>query len=417
MPKIIRDWLFIIFIILFVIITFFVALYAAGYTINRQWPPSYNSIFQKTGMLIVDSSPAGANVFLDGERQNKSFLINWGDGEIKTPAKIKNLAPGKYTLHLEKEGYWPLDKKIEIKPGQTSFEEDFIIFKQSLPLNIINCEPQDFYLSANNKNLILETDSLIVDLKSASTSDYTNEQINPLNFPLEDGAFNLQWNQGKDKLYYQINNEIKRYTSYDKKLKSILSSGDYLDYTIYLNKIYAIENLDEEKYLRIYDATSSLLESSISLLPGEYRFEQKAKSLSLYNKTNQTLYIVSGNFNRPFIKKIDRVRNWQWVNDNFIVWHNDSEIYSMNLNSNQPNLIIRISEQISSLAWNRSKSYLLYSSANNIWIVNLNLAKITPINILQASEIDHLALDEKNQIVYFYANIEDQPGIYKLQLK
>lgn len=417
MPKIIRDWLFIIFIILFLIITFFVALYAAGYTINRQWPPNYSNLLQKTGMLIVDSSPTGASVFLDGEKQNKSFIVNWGNSEIKTPAKIKNLIPGKYNLRLEKEGYWPLEKKVEIMSGQTSFAEDFIIFKKSLPLSVVLTEMQNFHLSTNNKNIILETDAISIDLKTASSSQYNLEQAQPLNFPLEAGAHNLHWNQGKDILYYQVANEIKRYTSIDKKSNPFLNSGDYLDFINYENNIYTIEDYNGEKYLRIYNTNSALLESSINLLPGKYRFEQLGKRLSLYNEDKKTLYILNSNPSRPIIKKLEKVNNWKWISENFIVWHGDSEIFSMYLNSGRPNLIVRISDQITSLAWNKYKSYLLYASANNIWIVNLNLERITPINILQANDISHLNLDEKNQIVYFYANINDQPGIYKLQLK
>jgi len=417
MPKIIRDWLFIVFIILFFIITFFVTLYAAGYTINRQWPLNYNNLFQKTGMLIVDSSPTGANVFLNGERQNKSLIINWGNKDIKTPAKIKNLPPGKYNLHLEKEGYWSLDKKIEIKPGQTSFEEDFIIFKKSLPLNITNCQTQKIHLSANRKSLVLEDDSLIIDLKTGNSSNYNNKQINPLNFPLEPGAYNLYWDKNRDKLYYQLENQIKSFSSTDSKSQIFLTSGKYLDYISHNNNIYTIETINEDNYLKIYNPTSALLESSIHLLAGKYHFDKYNKQLSLYNETNHTLYILNSNPKKPIVKKIDKVNGWQWINDDFIVWYNDSEIYSMNLNSKRPNLIVRISEQITSMAWNKSKSYLLYSSANNIWIVNLKLERIIPINILQANSISYLNLDEKNQIVYFYAQIRDQAGIYKLQLK
>lgn len=417
MPKIIRDWLFIIFIILFIVITFFVALYAAGYTINRQWPLRYNSLFQKTGMLIVNSSPSGANIILDGERQNKSFSITWNSQEVTTPAKIKNLVPGKYTLRLEKDGYWPLEKKIEIRSGQSTFEEDFIIFKKSQAVKVINSRPQPFKLGANNRSIVLEDDALTIDLKTGSSSKYQDEEINPRNFPLETGASNLHWNQAKDRLYYQLEDEIRVFNRVNNSSRVFLKSANYLDYIIHQNSIYTIEIINQEKQLRIYSATSALLESSISLSPGEYEFEQKNRRLSLYDRDTKSLYILNSNPHRPIVKKLDKVNSWQWISDSFIVWHNDSEIYSMHLNSGRPNLIVRISDKITSIAWNQAKSYLIYSSADNIWIVNLNLEKIIPINILKANEISNLNLDEKNQVVYFYAKIDDNLGIYKLQLK
>ena len=108
MSKKFRDFLFIAFIVLFVFITFFVSVYAVGYSLNISWPPRFDQVFQKTGMLILDSEPTGASIFLNGNKQRRSFLLDLGRNEITTPVKIKNLPPGEYTLRLEKEGYWPL---------------------------------------------------------------------------------------------------------------------------------------------------------------------------------------------------------------------------------------------------------------------------------------------------------------------
>lgn len=416
MSKTIRDWLFIIFIILFVVITFFVALYAAGYTIKKQWPPRFNALFEKTGMLIIDSSPTGATVFLNDEKINKSFLINWQKNEVQTPAKIKNLVPGKYTLKLEKEGYWPLEKNIEIKSGQTSFAEDFIMFKKSLPLNIAICEPQKFILSNNNKNISLENDKLLIDLKTGSSKSIdTNNDY--LNLNLESDAYNLQWDQNKTKLYYQLANQIRCLNLADNSSQSFFSQGNYLAYTTYQNKLYTVEKINNKIYLHIYNNENSLIESTVNLPEGLYSFEIRDNHLSLYENTNQSLYLLNHSTKIPIIRKIEKVKDWQWIRDNHIVWYNDFEVYSMDISNGRPNLIIRISEKITGLAWNKAKYYLLYSSEKNIWIVNLNLEKITPINILQADAINNLSLDEKNQIVYFYANIDNKLGIYKLQLK
>ncbi len=416
MSKTIRDWLFIVFIILFVVITFFVALYAAGYTIKKQWPPRFNSLFEKTGMLIVDSSPTGATVFLNDEKINKSFLINWQKNEVQTPAKIKNLVPGKYTLKLEKEGYWPLEKKIEIRSGQTSFAEDFIMFKKSLPLNITICEPQKFILSNNNKNISLENDKLLIDLKTGS-SKLIDTNSDYLNFNLESEAYNLQWDQNKAKLYYQLANQIRCLNVTDNSSQSFLSQGKYLAYTTYQNKLYTVEKIDNNIYLHIYNSENSLLESTVNLPEGLYNFETRDDHLSLYDSKNQSLYLLNNSTQIPITKKLEKVQDWQWIGNTYIVWYNDFEIYSMDISNGRPNLIIRISEKITGLAWNKAKYYLLYSSEKNIWIVNLNLEKIIPINILQAKAINNLSLDEKNQIVYFYADIDDKLGIYKLQLK
>lgn len=446
MPKKLRDWLFIIFIILFCIITFFVALYAAGYSINRKWPPRFDNLFEKTGMLIIDSQPSGATIFLNGEKQKKFFLLDVGQSEITTPARIKNLPPGEYELRLEKEGYWPLEKKIIIKPGQSSFAEDFIIFKQSLPLNLALCKPQEMLLSPNQKSILLTQDALLIDLKTGSSSQldinltgsdvswsensnrlFINEQVldlnnknNQLNIPdveLGKDAYNFHWDEDNKKLYYQLEHSINCLNLDNNTAINLLSKGQYLAYTIKDNLIYTAEKEEEKYYLRTYDLNTYILQSNTEISNGFYSFQADGNNLGLFNKNQKELYILNGLASRPIGRKINNIIEWIWINEEVLLWRNDTEIYSMNIKDGRQNLIIRVSEALTGIAWNKAKSYLIYTSANNIWIVNLNLEKIIPIQLLKAEKINNLYLDEKNQIIYFYASIGQQSGIYKLQLQ
>jgi hypothetical protein len=443
MHKQLRNWLFFIFIILFIVITFFVALYAAGYSINKSWPPRFNNLFQKTGMLIVASEPSGATIFINEERQKKFLLLDIGRDDITTPTKVKNLAPGEYNLRLEKEGYWPLEKKIKITSGQNTFEENFIMFRKSLPLNMTTCQPQDILFSPNKRNLILQDDSLLINLKTGlinelpdisdnfvqwsknSNQILINRTIVNLNGAkvskrlemLHPDAHNIYWDENGKRLYFQIEKNIKYLAIDDNIVYPLLSTGEYLSYAVYQNLIYTIEKQNKKIYLKIYDLNSSLLKFSNEMPSGDYNFYQDNYRLNLYNDTNKSLYILNASEANPILQKISTVNSWQWLNNNFIIWKNDFEIYSMDITNGQRNLIIRLSEPLTGMAWNKSKTYIIYASANNIWIANMNLEKLTPINLLTANEISNIQLDEKNQLIYFYARIGKQAGIYKLQLQ
>ena len=70
-----------------------------------------------TGSIEVHSSPPGARVLLvpideggAGEPQQKG----------STPAMIAGLAPGKYTVDLEKPGYKFFQKEVTVKAGTTA---------------------------------------------------------------------------------------------------------------------------------------------------------------------------------------------------------------------------------------------------------------------------------------------------------
>jgi hypothetical protein len=443
MHKQLRNWLFFIFIILFIVITFFVALYAAGYSINKKWPPRFNNLFQKTGMLIVASKPSGVNIFINEEKQKKFVLLDIGRSDITTPNKIKNLAPGEYILRLEKEDYWPLEKKIKIESGKSTYEENFIMFRKSLPLNMTICQPQDIIFSPNKRNLILQDDSLVLNLKTGLTSKLPEINKNTVQWSknsnqiLINGAIinlsgtkinkqieishpearNIYWDENNKKIYFQIGHKLSYLAMETDIIYPLLSESEYLNYAIYQNLIYTIEKKNEKIYLKIYDLNSLLLKFNTEMPDGNYHFYQDDYRLSLHNETNKSLYILNDSEKNPILQKISMVSSWQWLNNNFIIWKNDFEIYSMDISNGQRNLIIRLSEPLTGLAWNRSKNYIIYSSENNIWIANMNLEKLSPINLLTANAISSIHLDERTQILYFYARIGKQAGVYKLQLQ
>lgn len=444
MTKKIRDWLFILFIFLFIVITFLVSTYAAGYSINSHWPTRLDQIFQKTGMLIVDSEPTGAIIYLNGERLRQSFLLDIGRSDTLTPNKIKNLPPGEYILHLEKEGYWPLEKKVMIYPGQTTFAEDFILFKRSLPLNLSLCAPQKIELSPDKKNIILPADGTAINLKTEIKSTLGEQSPDGKIQWSKDGAqilfggrllnlnggqnsYNLSqlgkeannfyWDESAKKIYYQANKQISCILTDNNTISTILSGSDYVAYTVHKSLIYTIERQDDKMYLKIYNANNSLLKNSIKLPIGDYIFSQDEYHLNLYDRKQKSLYLLNDYAEQPINKQLRPVNAWQWLSPSFLMLYNDFEIYSFDLSSNRQELLIRVSETLTGAAWNYSKNYLVYSDANQIKIINLNLDKRVPIVLLKAEEISGLSLDEKNQLLYFYAKIGQQAGIYKLQLQ
>jgi len=443
MSKKIRDFLFIAFVVLFVILTIFISLYAAGYKLNTNWPPRIGQLVQKTGMLILDSNPKGANIIINGEEQKQYWLIDIGRSNITTPTKIKNLLAGEYTIRLEKEGYWPLEKKIKIESGQSTFMEDAILFKRSLPLNLALCAPQNLSVSPDKKNIILSQDGQVINLKNASTSDIANSKNTNIQWSkngsqvllggklinLDNGsssydlsfigqaATNFYWDEANKKIYYQANGEINCVITDKNSVSTILSGSNYAAYAIKGNLIYTIENVDGQNYLRIYGLDNNLLKSSTYLGNGDFHFRQDEDHLNLYDAKQQALYLLSNYTEQPIVNKIRPVINWQWLNNDFLIWHNDFEIYSLNTSNNKQELIIRVSDPIVDIAWNKIKNYLVYANSQQINLINLNLEKKEPINLLRANSISNLVLDDKNQLLYFYAQLGQQSGIYKLQLQ
>ena len=88
----------ILILLCLIIATSLVILYGKGYRLafNKDLPK-----ISKTGILVANSTPNGAQVFID------NHLTTATDNTI-------NLSPGTYDIKIQKEGYFPWEKKIKI---------------------------------------------------------------------------------------------------------------------------------------------------------------------------------------------------------------------------------------------------------------------------------------------------------------
>jgi Tol biopolymer transport system component len=95
-----RNLLIPVAILFFLLIgTILVVLYGKGYRINfKQEVPKIS----KTGMLVANSEPKGAQVFID------DHLTTATDSTL-------NLDPGLYNIRIQKEGYFSWQKKLKIE--------------------------------------------------------------------------------------------------------------------------------------------------------------------------------------------------------------------------------------------------------------------------------------------------------------
>ncbi|HBA36333.1 TPA: hypothetical protein DCZ15_00500 [Candidatus Falkowbacteria bacterium] len=445
MSKKVRDYLFISFIVVFVITTFFVSLYASGYKINFGWPPSFNRLLLKTGMLAVDTIPAGATVSLNGREQTQFALAPWKKETLTTAAKIKNLAPGEYDLVLEREGYWAFQKRINIYSGQTTFVEDINLFRKDLPLLLTSAETGELQLSRGRKYLYLSGAEKIINVKtgqerllekatvlsSPESSWQKNEEKLLLAGRLLDfnaakdidyrqliGAGADYWynDENTDRLYFRHENSLNYLNTNKNTVVRLLSGEDYLSYEPRGEDLFLVAAADGRIVLRKYSLPDRQTEQEISLPGvGTYRFVTDGRNrLALYDDQNSTLYLINPNDLGDTIT-IKNVISWQWLDEESLLYNNAWEIYFLNLNQKNASLITRVGEEIKKIIWNKNQKYLIFSSAGSLNALDLQTGTIT--TILQTKEIASPVLDDENDLLYFWAQIGQQAGIYQLLLQ
>lgn len=84
-------------------------------------PPTTSSAASNAGTIRVESAPAGAAVLLNGRRVGA------------TPFTIESLAPGRYTLVVQRAGYETVRRRVTVRPG-TRYEADLALRADAPPV-------------------------------------------------------------------------------------------------------------------------------------------------------------------------------------------------------------------------------------------------------------------------------------------
>lgn len=438
MNKKTRDWLFRIFVFLFVIITITLSLYATGYRFNLSWPLRFDRLLLKTGTLALATTPKGATVTIASETKINSTFSLFKNKEKITPIKIKNLLPGDYLIAFSLDGYWPYQKKLKVNPEQTTFLEDVILFKKSLPVNTYSTTPQEINYSPTGNYAWLVNDKIIIDLKTEQAFNFkTDSKINWLddNKQISDGSkiINLNDNAtvdyagstGKiaesqmtgDFLIYQVNNSLSALNVRTKTTRLLVSNTEIVTYRALGNILFIItkdKNKTEIKSLNLQD--NKIIGTATLLNSHSFSFKIENKNLTLQDNEHKIIYLLTDNSTQIIKDVIRGATVLKWLDNNKIAYANESEIYLYDLIQMKPYLITRLSEKINSLSWSAS-NYLVYATDKTIGTINL-IDSGNDITVLwQGNNLSSLYLDNKNGVVYFSGSIGQQSGLYKMILK
>lgn len=433
MSKAFRDTLFFIFIIIFIILSISISLYAAGYRLVWRWPLDLSQALQRTGMLIVESRPNNALIEISNYKSERP---------ITTPAKISNLLPGEYLVKLEKEGYWPIERRIKIFPNQTSHLTNLFLFKKSLAVNIYQTNSRDIITSPKQTHLFFPAEKKVLNLRNELITNLEDcQNIESLKWSLDNKKTiidnkvidlqtaqvllnlseisqtemnNVFWDEARNRFFYQNKNNLYLFSLTNNDPQLVLSDKNILDYIVKNNRLHAIEKENNLIYLNTYSLNTQLKARSILLPEGNYSFHFPSSSfLNIYEKDYKRLIVINDNIYLNQQKIIDRVSDWHWASPNHLLWHNGHELYSWRLNQGEE-LLIRISEPITGFAWHTQRNYLVYSTDKAIYLSFEENNRKRNIEILRASNISSLILDSRTNLIYFNAQIGRQTGIFKM---
>lgn len=443
-----RRILYLFFILIFLTITPLLILYAAGYKLGGGFR------LQKTGILILNSKPKGAKIYLNDEIQKNTLkkIYSPQNSLITTPAKIKNLLPGEYKVRVEKEGYWPWEKTLYIHSGQSTFAENINLFKNNLPIllnegpvNSIKKSPNDEYLFIGGQNLFLDLDNdKTIKATGSPDADRTawsadskkiliDHEVITLGKPREalplrneiGGSEQISWNtlNGSDTVYYRRGRDINSLNTESRAYANILNRDELGAFLVRGRYLYYTEQGAAETRLRVYDMERREDVSTTNLPPSDYEFINKSNEwINLYDRRLDRLYLVDPFLSlKPIRSTIDDVKLAVWVNDRKMLYSNNYEIWLLDMNNPllpSKTLLTRVSDSISAIIWHPGNNNIIFSTGKYISIIGLdNREKYNITRIIELDTIKYPVLNKEGDALYFYSRIGQHEGLYKLVIQ
>jgi len=443
-----RFFLFLFFVLLFCTITPLAILYTAGYQLNLSWPLRFNKALQKTGMFVFDTEPSGASVYLDGKEQQSFLNKYFGDKTYEiTPAKIMRVLPGDYDVKLELDGYWPWEKKLTVNPGQSTHAEDVVLFKKILPAQIIQAKEKNYAVTENKKQLaVLENNILsVVNLVDGTRTDKKidgislNQKIqwSPDNRKILAGNYlfdldnqselmnlaslfkanvkNIKWDSTGKNLYYEKNQKLYRYNF--ETQKSILANKFSCDDYLVENNLLCVKTTANRTTLFKISLVDQEIAQELELPGSLYTLKKENGILLLMDQKHSLVYLIDENSGSLVKAEINQAKLVYPAKNGEVLYTNNYEISLFNPQTEENFLLSRISEPVIGIAWHSSDNYFIYATAKNINVLELdNRDRRNLLELAGAEDISNPVFDSEENLLYFWAKIGNEAGIYKLAL-
>lgn len=436
-----RRIIFWSFFLLFIVLTFYFSLVASGYSINWSFlkDPCKIGFLQKTGILALNSNPSGAQIELD--RNFKSLFAPKDilkDKKIKTPYKIKNLIPGEYSLKIELDGYWPFEKTVYIDPGQTTYLEDVVLLKKTLPVMLFSSPVQEVKINNFSSHLIFIDDNKFFDInnevevgleKNVDSLDFLSDNfllINDkevfnykekkyLDFKVEDKSNIRNIKDDKNNLYYLDSDSLFSYNFIFQENNLILNDTGLVDYYFSGDYIFLISQHDNFEQFKIYSNKDKKIIRFIDLpLNGDYRFIPSENNLIfVYDQLYSSLYLIDP-FSQlnPIRDVLRNIKDINFVDNNSFLYFSNFEIRIFNLSLMQSSLVSRFEKEIKSLLWH-PRGYVIFSDGKNIKAIDFKYDKYIT-NLFTFDTVSGLKLDKNGGSLFFTGKIGNREGLYKL---
>jgi hypothetical protein len=270
----IRAFLFYLSVLIFLTGLPVILSSAFGYKFDRR-----TFKFTKTGLIFLKTQPAGASIFF-----NNKLLTD------KTPATIRELLPGDYSIKLELEDHYSWAGEARVEPKKVALLDKIILFPRRPNIKHINKERFDSCWVDEEKGTVYYANYAENSVYSSDLDGMRNEKIADL-LSISPPAAGWRVSPDREKLLYFNKHQIGiTYLGSDRD-KAVKKAPFIMEYSQ-----GSIEDIfwhsDNYHLVVISDRSIEVLEAKLDSSPVELVKLNKAAARIFFNSREDTLYFI-----------------------------------------------------------------------------------------------------------------------------
>lgn len=387
-----RKILFFSFVFLFLILGPILVLYSFGYRFDFE-----KKKITQTGGIFVKGQPKELKIFINGKFVKKTDFF-FGS------ALIENLLPKKYKIRIEKEGFFPWEKELEVEEKKVTEIKNLILFPKNLNLYPIFKNISDFWFSDDGKKIILKEGEKNWSLKFYSLENKVKSHL------IDDKEISKEKAEILNLKFLENQTEIELEIKIGKERKKFLLD---LTKTPQLREVQQIRVPENILCYQLKDGVSYFLENSGFLFKGSSNFENKEKlnekpilaekecSIEnlgefLFLKNGRDLFLFDSE-TKSFEKILDGVRELKAFDSKKFLIFSNSEI--LILEKGKKEFLNRFSEKIENLYW-INENYFIFQTENKIKVSETDTRdKVNVFEILEI-KVEKFFFNQKERKIY-----------------
>ena len=387
---------------------------------------------QKTGLIQAETVPTGAKVFLDGSLQRKL-----------TPASYMRLLPDDYLVRIEKKGYLPWEKTLEVRSGQTTFATGIVLYKDALARLVLERRAGTAAWSPDGTDVAFLTDD--GEWKELVALEDGGQPVLLARFARDAYAEeSLAWSpDGKAVLFTASadgatqamrflpsdpNDALSVHENFPKgplavhwnpggaSLMVVSTLGAFTVEAGRSTYVLRAERKNATASVMLERLTGESSETVLQLAPGDYRFlPGDERKLLIAEKRKRRIILVDAASGASDAFEATGAA-WEPKGRRLLLW-NDFEIFTVDPADGSRDLITRIGTPIASCAWSPAGEAIIFSTANGIAAAELDdRDRRNVFDLIRFTDVGPFAIDANAGMLRFVGSAGTKSGVYERDL-